>query len=89
MLLLFILVLFVVLVGGGWLLGRGIGEVLFGSDNDNNTKYVDKSVHHHYTTNNNNTIINNENKTISVIDDETKKSVLIYKKELKVKKTDN
>lgn len=83
----FVVVLFVVLVGGGWLIGKGVGEALFGSDND--TKYVDKSVHHHYHTINNNTIINNENKTICVIDDETKESVLVYKKSIQSKKTDN
>ena len=45
----FIIILFVVLVGGGWLLGKGIGNALFGGSEKKNT-YVDKTthVHNHY-----------------------------------------
>lgn len=46
----FILGLFIILVGGGWLLGKSIGGALFPNDN-NKSRYVDKStnvVHHHH-----------------------------------------
>lgn len=43
-----IFILFVVCVGGCWLLFRAIGNALFPKHNDSNT-FVDKSVHqHHY-----------------------------------------
>ncbi len=32
----FILILFVVLVGGGWLFGKSIGQWIFGKDEDDN-----------------------------------------------------
>jgi multidrug efflux pump subunit AcrB len=43
----FIIVLFVVIVGGCWLLFRAIGNAIFPKENDKTT-FVDKSVHHHY-----------------------------------------
>lgn len=47
---LFILILFVVLVGGGWYIGRSIGGALgrriYEPDNSKPT-FIDNSVHHH------------------------------------------
>jgi hypothetical protein len=63
--------LFVICVGGCWLLFKTIGESLFGKKEKKDT-YVDRSVHHHY----------HEHKNISIIDDETKKRIF----ELKNKK---
>jgi len=45
-----IVVLFFVVVGGCWMIGKGIGNALF-PDRDNTKKYVDNSttiVHHHH-----------------------------------------
>lgn len=64
----FILFLFIVFVGGGWLLGKGIGNLLF-PDKENKYTFIDKSVHHHH----------HEHKHIHVIDDATKKEVLNLK----------
>jgi hypothetical protein len=35
--LLFVLILFVVFVGGGWLFGKSIGEWIFGKEKDDNS----------------------------------------------------
>jgi hypothetical protein len=43
----FIFILFIVCVGGCWLLFRAIGNAIFPKENDNST-FVDRSVHHHY-----------------------------------------
>lgn len=72
-LILFIILLFIVLVGGGWKIGKWIGNAIFP---DERKTYVDKSVHHHYHS----TTHNHEHKNISIIDDETKNKILELKK---------
>lgn len=74
--LLFILILFMIFVGGGWVLGKGLGKILFPTEKET---YIDKSVHHHYYT----TTHHHEHKNISIIDDNTKKKIF----ELKETKT--
>ncbi|TDE53752.1 hypothetical protein [Flavobacterium sp. GT3P67] len=66
----FILFLFVVLVGGGWLVGKSIGELLFPDKEGKNT-FIDKSVHHHHH--------HHEHRNISIIDDATKKKIFELK----------
>lgn len=68
----FIIILFVVLVGGGWIIGKGIGKALFPDEKET---YIDKSVHYHTT------IVNNkhEHQHISIIDDVTKKEIFKLK----------
>jgi len=68
-LLLFILVLFVVFVGGGWLIGKAFGNLLFPKEKKDTYTFIDKSVHHHY----------HEHKNISIIDDATKKKIFELK----------
>jgi hypothetical protein len=49
--LLFVLVLFLIFVGGGWIVGRGIGGLLgslFGAEEK--PTFIDKSVHYHFHT---------------------------------------
>jgi len=66
----FILVMFTIFVGGGWLLGKLFGSFLFPDreEKDRNV-FIDKSVHHHY----------HEHKNISIIDDVTKKKIFELK----------
>lgn len=47
-LLLFFVILFFVLAGGGWLIGKSIGNVLFPTTKEEKATFIDKSVHHHY-----------------------------------------
>lgn len=70
----FLFFLFVILVGGGWLLGKVVGSVLFPSKKENRNVYIDKSVHYH------------EHKHINIIDDITKKRVFELKESKEVKK---
>ena len=65
----FIIILFVVLVGGGWLIGKSIGNVLFPGKKEDKYTFIDKSVHHHH----------HEHKNISIIDDATKKRIFELK----------
>ena len=65
----FILVVFVLFVGGGWLLGKLFGNFLFPTEKEDKFIFIDKSVHHHH----------HEHKTITVIDDVTKKKVFELK----------
>jgi len=69
----FIFILFIVLVGGGWLVGKLVGNVLFPDKKEDTFTFIDKSVHYH------------EHKNISIIDDTTKQKIL----ELKETKTTN
>jgi hypothetical protein len=62
MMFIFLLILFIVLVGGGYSIGKSIGNTLFP---DEKTTYIDRSVHHHY----------HEHKSINIIDEETRKKV--------------
>lgn len=84
---LFLLILFIVFVGGGWVLGKGVGNFLFPDEKEKET-YIDKSVNYHYHTvinnTNHNTMVNHDHKQISIIDPETKKDIL----NLKTTKTD-
>ena len=43
----FIVILFLICVGGCWLIFSSIGKALF-PDRDNSSKYIDNSVHHHH-----------------------------------------
>jgi hypothetical protein len=67
----FIIILFIVLVGGGWLLGKGLGEALFGEKKETYT-FNSTHVHHHH----------HEHKNISIIDDKTKEEVIVYQKSI-------
>jgi len=64
-----ILILFIVCVGGCWLVARAIGEALFGKSKKDSYTFIDKSVHHHH----------HEHKNISIIDDATKKKIFELK----------
>lgn len=43
----FLFFLFMFFVGGGWLIGKSIGNALFGKSSKRIT-YIDRTVHHHY-----------------------------------------
>lgn len=60
--------LFIICVGGCWLLFKAIGEAIFGKKEKGNV-FIDKSVHHHH----------HEHKNISIIDDVTKKKIFEIK----------
>jgi hypothetical protein len=64
----FVVVLFVILVGGGWLVGKGVGKALFGEKKEKYT-FQSKHIHHHH----------HEHKNISIIDDVTKKKIFELK----------
>lgn len=64
----FIIILFVILVGGGWLLGKWLGEALFEEKKETYT-FHSVHVHHHH----------HEHKNISIIDDTTKKRIFELK----------
>jgi hypothetical protein len=65
----FILILFIVLVGGGWLIGKAVGTFLFPDEKKDRNVFIDKSVHYHH----------HEHKNISIIDDVTKKKIFELK----------
>jgi len=65
-----IIALFIICVGGCWLIAKAIGEILFGKSKKDNY-FIDKSVHHHHH--------HHEHKNISIIDDATKKKILELK----------
>ena len=65
-----ILILFIVCVGGCWLIAKSIGEALFGKKEKDNY-FIDRSVHHHHH--------HHEHKNISIIDDATKKKIFELK----------
>jgi hypothetical protein len=60
----FFVLIFIILVGGGWLIGKFIGSILF-PDREEKPTYIDKSVNHHYHTH------IHEHKNLTVIDEET------------------
>jgi len=74
----FLLVLFIVLVGGGWLLGKSIGNALFPKEEDPMDYWKNYKeppvINNHYHTH----VHTHQNLTI--IDDETKKKILEIKK---------
>lgn len=61
--------LFVICVGGCWLIFKAIGSAIFGKKENGNV-YIDRSVHYH----------KHEHKNISIIDDTTKKRIFELKK---------
>ncbi len=63
----FIFIVFVVFVGGGWLIGKTVGNALFPSEKKDRNVFIDKSVHYH------------EHKHINIIDEATRKSVFELK----------
>lgn len=65
----FFIVLFFIFVGGGWLLGKGIGNLLFPENKEKYTFHTTE-VHNHY----------HDHKHISIIDEQTKKAVFNLKK---------
>lgn len=64
--LIFFLFLFIIFVGGGWMIGKFIAGLLF-PDYKEKTTYIDKSVNYHFHTH------NHEHKNLTVIDEETHK----------------
>lgn len=69
----FILILLIVFVGGGWLIGSSIGSFFDKKlgNNQNRDIYIDYSKHYH------------EHKNISIIDDDTKKKIFEFKESKK------
>jgi len=65
----FIIFIFVFFVGGGWLIGKLLGNLFFPEMDKNRNVFIDRSVHHHY----------HEHKNISIIDDVTKKRIFELK----------
>ena len=59
--------LFIVFVGGGWLVGKLLGSFLFPNKKDDKYTFVDNSVHYH------------EHKSINIIDDTTKQKIFELK----------
>lgn len=69
-----LLLLFIVLVGGGWLAGKLLGSFLFPNKTPDKFTFVDNSVHYH------------EHKSISIIDDATKQKIFELKESKEVTK---
>jgi ABC-type nickel/cobalt efflux system permease component RcnA len=67
--LIFIFQLFILFVGGGWLVGKLFGRILFGSSKEKPT-YIDKSIHHHHHHH------THHHQNMTVIDEETHKKAL-------------
>ena len=65
----FIFILFVVFVGGGWLIGKTVAGLLFPEEKKDRNVFIDKSVHYHH----------HEHRNISIIDDVTKKKIFELK----------
>lgn len=65
----FLFFLFVIFVGGGWLIGKAVGSALFPGKKSDSNVFIDKSVHYHH----------HEHKNISIIDDVTKKKIFELK----------
>lgn len=63
-----ILFLFIICVGGCWLVFKAIGEALFGKK-ERGATFIDRSVHHHH----------HHHRNISIIDDVTKKKIFEIK----------
>lgn len=70
--LLFIIILFILFVGGGWSIGKSVGNALFPAEKEDKYTFIDKSVHHHH----------HEHKHINIIDDKTKEDVIVYQKSI-------
>jgi ABC-type nickel/cobalt efflux system permease component RcnA len=72
--------LFVICVGGCWLVFKAIGEALFGKSEKDKYTFVDKSVHYHkhYT--------KEDHQHLHVIDEKTKSELIEYHE---IKKVEN
>lgn len=57
------------MVGGGWLLGKSIGELLFPREKTEKITFINNITHNHY----------HDHKNISIIDEETKKKIFELK----------
>jgi hypothetical protein len=71
---LFFVVLLVIFAGGGWAIGKSIGNLLFTSEKEKKITFIDNSIHHHH----------HDHKHISLIDEKTKeviKDYILYSKE--------
>lgn len=66
---LFFLVLFIVFVGGGWVVGKSIGNALFPGEKEEKYTFINNITHVHH----------HEHKNISIIDDDTKKRIFELK----------
>lgn len=67
----FIFGLFIVCVGGGWLVGKILGSLFTGTSKERET-YIDKSVHHHHHYH------KHTHQNLTIIDEETHKKGLGY-----------
>jgi hypothetical protein len=59
----FLFFLFVILVGGGWLIGKLVGSALFPDKSQPKSNYVDRSttiIHHHHYHDNRSVHVNGE-----------------------------
>ena len=79
---LFVLVLFVVLVGGGLAVGKGLGRILFPNEKET---YIDKSVHYH----SHNITHNHQHQHVSIIDDDSKEKILELKESKNISQSNN
>lgn len=75
----FLLILFVIFVGGGWLIGKGLGKAMFPYEKEKGNVFIDRSVHHHH----------HEHKHINIIDEGTKKRIFELKESKENKKAAN
>jgi len=66
---LFFVILFIVLVGGGWSIAKSFGNFLFPGEKEEKTTFINNITHVHY----------HEHKNISIIDEETKKKIYEHK----------
>ncbi|OCB77946.1 hypothetical protein LPBF_03090 [Flavobacterium crassostreae] len=66
--------LFIICVGGCWLVFKAIGVALFGKSKKDQFTFIDKSVHYHLHDN------KQAHQHIHIIDDTTKKKILELKK---------
>ncbi|OIQ22212.1 MAG: hypothetical protein BM557_02210 [Flavobacterium sp. MedPE-SWcel] len=64
----FFIVIFVIIVGGCWLVAKSLGSFLFGED-ENKFTFHSTEIHNHY----------HEHKHINIIDEETKESIFELK----------
>lgn len=74
----FFIILFVVFVGGGWLFGKAVANLLFPTEKEKNNVFIDNSIHHHHH--------HHEHKSISIIDEVTKEEIIVYQKSINSKK---
>ena len=78
--LLFILVLFVVFVGGGWAIGKGLGNIMFP---DKKETYINKSVHYHFHSH------IDKSQHVSIIDAASKEKILELKESKDISQANN